>query len=240
MVKEVTTKRGAHTPIVFCAVQDPVNDNIVASEESSGNHITGSAAEPVSKHLEQISLLLSIKPNIKKIALPYNPTAEELMENELIKIEDYLSKKDIQAVRVEIFHTNEIVEKLSQFLDEVDVVLLLRDATIMGGIESIVKLGNKYGVAVFCSDTYAISKGAALAFGGDDAVSGESAAKKALLILEENKKPTEIPITTPNYQYKLYLNKQTMKSQGLADIDPRLLFLIEYGELVDTLNEKIT
>jgi len=55
-----------------------------------------------------------------------------------------------------------------------------------------------------------------------------------LAILEEGKKPAEVPVTIPDYKYRLLLNKRTMFLQGFGDINPNIIFLIENGEVVSS------
>ena len=232
MLCEIANKKHESVPIVFTAVENPVKANIVKSEQHPGGNVTGSAAESISRHLEQLELLLTLKPNIKRVVIPYSSANDLAAEAELERLEGFLRRQNIPFKSVAIGAANEIIAKLSSSIESGDIIFTLRDATVMGAIAAIVKMACQYGASVFCSDLDAIEQGAVIAFGGRDADSGIGAAEKIREILENGKHPSTVPITIPKYRYAMLINKKMLGPQNFV-IDPVKKFLIEHVHLID-------
>lgn len=105
------------------------------------------------------------------------------------------------------------------------MILVLKDNTVVSAIDSLIKLCNQYGITLLATDLDSVDKGAALAFGVKEYDYGVDAAKKAQLILEENKHPSDVP-STPAQNHKIKLNTQVMHKQGLS-LSKITLFLMQ-------------
>lgn len=228
MAKEITTKKQHFAPIVFGAIADPVRLNIVASEEASGTHVTGD--KTATNYPDQLSLLLKLKPDMKKMLLVYDPTQSSGLERDKLEIEKLCVAHNITIKAIEVYKTSEIIQKVTTFLPEVDVVMIFKDNTVVPGIDSLVKLCNRHGVTLFSSDLDSVAQGAALGFGVYEYDFGVSGAEQAYRILEEHKNPAQMPITTTK-NYKLKLNTKNMQEQGLH-INQELLLLIKSIEII--------
>ena len=164
MAKAVSIKRNDFTPIVFCGVKDPVSNNLMESEESSGNHITGvTGVGRDYKH--QIDILLTLKPSIKNVLVVYCPSTTGILEQDKNLIASLLEKHGVSTHTVEIFNTNEIIQKVASSMPGMDALITLRDPMTMGAAETLTKLCNKYKVTFFTCHLDAVNEGAALAYG---------------------------------------------------------------------------
>lgn len=210
---ELTNKKKITTPIVFNAVSDPVNLGIIASTHSSGNNITG--VEEVPDYEDQINKLLTVKPATKNILLVYDPIIKAGIHETWAKdIKKIAASKGITVNLAKVFHTNEIQAKVQPLLTDIDVVMILTDHTTVSGIDSLITLCNRYTITLYASDLNSGDKGAALAYGVTQYDLGIAAANLALQILNDHKKPTDIPIISPQSK-KLKINRTTMEKQGL-------------------------
>lgn len=211
-VKELTAKREKPIPVIFTAVGDPIGLGVIASEQSSGNNTTG-----ISEHQsydEQVDLLMHLKPTIKKALLVYDPMQGKGAKSQK-ELQELLAQRGVELNGVEIYNPNEIQSKVGGLITNVDVVLVQAgDNTVVSGIDALVKLCDRYGVTLLASDLNSGDKGAVLAYGVTEYDFGTEAAKKALLVLEKQKKPTDIP-TTPISKYSLKINAKKLESQGL-------------------------
>jgi putative ABC transport system substrate-binding protein len=115
-------------------------------------------------------------------------------------------------------------------LSGVDVVLVLKDNTIVSALDALVRLCNRYGITLYASDLNSGEKGAALAFGVVEKEFGTQAGKKALTMLEQQQQPQEIPITALN-EFKVTINTTTMHQQNLL-LSPTQLFLLTSTKLL--------
>lgn len=228
IIKELCTKKGKNIPIIFGAVADPVKLGIVKSISKPGGFVTGTIES--SDYKTQLDLLLRLKPGIKSILLPYNPTQGSGLERDKNEIVQLLSKKNISIVPCEAYNINEIQGKIAGLVQNVDAVLILKDNTMVSGIDAIIKQCNLCHKVLMATDLDSGIKGAALSFGVKEAAFGEQAAFLAQQILENKVLPTNLPCIT-SYKNRLKINTKTMHAQGLL-ISNDMLNLIEYARTI--------
>ncbi len=233
MVKEISTKKQLPLPIVFGAVADPVKMNIVASEKSSGNHVTG--AKEGRDIPKQLALLMRLKPNLKRVLLVYNPAEDPQLEKDKQDVERILKNRNITFKALEVYQTNEILSKVKSQLNversaRPEVLLILKDNTMVSSLDALLRLCNRYQITLYASDLDSPDKGAALGFGVPEYSFGIAGAKKARLILEEKQHPSAIPIS-PVSDYRLKINTSALEAQNLI-IDKELLFIIKNGIVI--------
>ena len=152
--------------------------------------------------------------------------------NGLIKkeIEDFLQQKKIALTCVEVFQPSEIYQKTAPFIATTDAVLILKDNTVVSGVNALIKLCNQHHVLLYASDLDSGDKGAGLSFGVHEYDFGVEGALKADLILNKNKKPTDIP-TSRAINMTVKVNATTIHTQGL-DLNPMQLFVMQSGKVI--------
>lgn len=229
LIAELRTKKNIAIPIIFAAVDDPVGIGIANSLELPGKNITGVREEK--NFEEQLSFLLMLKPSVKRMLLVYDPTQGTGLEKYKKQLQDLIAQKGISFQAIEIYQAHEIQQKVTGFLEGTDVVLVLKDNTVVSGIDSLINLCNRFNVTLYASDLNSGDKGAVLAYGIREYDTGVEGAEKARLVLEEYKAAGDIPIT-PVKQYKLQINSRTLKMQGLGSLSQSLLRLIQIGTVI--------
>ena len=206
MTKELFDKKRIATPIVFTCVPDPVGFDI-----APGSRITG--VEEILHIDKALTLLIKSKPSIQSLLLVYNPVDAGAHQSKQ-DVEDFLKKHNISLVAIEIFQTNEIQLKVAPFMEKADAVLVLKDNTVVSGLDILVKLCNRFQIPLMASDLDSPARGAALAYGVYEEDFGIEAGRKALRILKEGVSPETIAIT-PILNFALRVNLQAAKKQGL-------------------------
>ncbi len=227
LMKEVSTKKQITTPIVFGAVNEPVQLDLVKSKESSGNHLTGTTEED--DYPKQISLLFQLKPNIKNLLLVYDSTQGAGKDKAKLEVEKLLQARGVNVKTVEVFNSQEINQKVHGLMDGLDVVMILKDNTVVPAIDALIKLCERYGVTLFSTDLDSVDKGAALGFGVHESSFGIDAAKLAEKILVGKKTPSQLPIIVVD-DYHLKVNSKAIDKQGLK-LDPGFLALLKTVEV---------
>ncbi len=218
LAKEVAQKKKSSIPVVFTAVADPIEQGIIQSCENSGNQLTGIIEEL--RFDEQLDLLLLVKSSVKHVLLVYNPSQAGLIKEAGI-IEQILISKNIKFSKAEVYHSNEMYQKVSGLMSGVDVILVLKDHTAVSALESIVKLCCAYSVTLMASDLDSPARGAVLGFGVLERQFGVQGAHSALEILDRKKRPDQIPCRAAQ-GYKLRMNASMIKSQGLNISDDQI------------------
>lgn len=206
-MKEVACKQQSSMPIIFCAVDDYIKFGL------QGGNVT--AVIDHTNYAEQLNLTLQLKPSIKNILLIYDVSQGSGLEKDTDEIRSILKEKNIHLQTVEINSLNEIQQKVTAFMDTADLVMILKDNTIVSGIDILIKLCQKFQVPLLASDLNSGVKGAVLAYGIYESDCGVQAAEQAQLILEQEFKPDEIALAVVESMV-MKVNREQAAKQGLA------------------------
>lgn len=203
MTMENFDKKLIMTPIVFTAVNEPLGLH--------GDNITG--VRELLNFPEELDALLRFKPDVKNILLVYNP-AEPGLHNDRLQVAKILGEKNIRLTLVEVFQTNELLAKVSPFIEDADALLVLKDNTVVSGLDLLVKLCDKHSVPLMASDLDSPDRGAAFGYGVYEVEFGVQGAKIALKILEEGLSPKDIPVGAAK-EFTLRINENAARKQGI-------------------------
>jgi putative ABC transport system substrate-binding protein len=184
MTAEVFAKKGNPTPIVFSAVNHP--------SDFKGMNITGVKEEV--HFQEEMDAFLEALPALSNVLLVYNPE-EAGLKRDAEELQSIFKKEKIRLDVVEVFHTNELKVKVTPHLREKDALIVLKDNTVVSGLDVLSKMCKEHSIALLASDLDSPGRGATLGYGVYERDFGVEAAKKILLILEEGKNPSDIPVT---------------------------------------------
>ena len=206
-MKELTAKQGNHTPVVFCASDDPVKFNLF------GSNITGVIDH--TNYQRQLDLALQLQPSIKKVILVYDVSQGSGLEKDKDAVQSILQEKNIDFKAIEINGLTEIQQKVTAFMDSADLVMILKDNTIVSGIDTIIKLCQNYHVPLLASDLNSGEKGAVLAYGIHEYDSGTQSALQAKLILETGKQPDQVTVIAVD-KMVMKINRNQAQLQGLT------------------------
>lgn len=202
------TKR---VPIVFSAVTDPVEAQLVSSWEASGTNVTG-----VSDLLEldkQIELIQKIVPNAKKMGMVYNPGEA----NSVVVVEAFkklLPKYGMELVEAAAPRTVDVGSAARSLVGKVDVIYTNTDNNVVSAYEALVKVGNDRKIPLVASDTDSVKRGAVAALGMDYRDLGHQTGRMVVRIIEGEAPGKIKPETSTNLQ--LFLNEAAAKKQGVT------------------------
>ena len=212
MVTEVFAKKRLDIPIVFTCVNDPVGFHIVSSEQSPGGQVTG--VKELLDFKKQLDLALQFKPDIKTMMLVFNPMEPGLAKDHK-EVTAILKERGIKLITVEVFQTNEFMTKVSPFMEQADAMLVLKDNTVVGGLDTLIKLCNQYRIPLIASDLDSPDRGAAFGYGVYEVDFGIEGAKKALQILNQQTAAGDIPVTAVS-KFAFKINREAATCQGIA------------------------
>ncbi len=227
LMKEVSIKKQITTPIVFGAVCEPVQLDLIKDKQSSGNHLTGTTEED--DYQKQIALLFQIKPSIKNLLLVYDPKQGAGKEQAKLTVEKLLQERGVTVTIVEVFTSNEIQQKVHPLMQGLEVVMIFKDNTVVPAVDGLIKLCERYGVTLFTTDLASVDKGAVLGYGVYESSFGTEAAKLATQILVDKKTPSQLPIVVVS-DFHLRVNTKAMEKQGLV-LDQGFLALLKAIEI---------
>jgi len=205
MTTEVFNKKALETPVVFTAVSDP-------SALASGKHVTG--VQQILDFERELDLALQYKPNIRSILLVLNPMEPGIAKDGQ-EVQAILSQRGISLIPIEVFQTNELIGKVSPFIHNADAMIVLKDNTVVSGLDPLIKLCNKAKIPLIASDLDSPDRGAAFGYGVHEKEFGVEAAAMALQILQEKIAAGDIPVRpVSNFTFKV--NRDAAIAQGIA------------------------
>lgn len=224
-------------PVVFADTGDPIKLGLIANAKNSGNNMTGAALLGTSWVNRMVNLIPAMMPKVKKVLIPYDPTqlggALEAYHEVFVQA---FKRNNIEVQSLKLFKSNEVLEKVTPFVtDDVDLILILPDATLVEAADVIIKLGEKHKIPTMSATNISlIEKGMCFAFGYREYDVGVAAANQILRVIDEGMQPNEIPLDPLDTVQRFRVNVDALKSQGILDcVDSNVLYLIENGEFVD-------
>lgn len=202
-------------PILFSAVTDPVQSEVVADWNRVGGNITGTSdAVPTAA---QLQMFKEMDPSIKTIGILYN-TSESNSDIQIAEVKNLAPAEGLEVVTVGITNVNELPQALDSILKKVDALYLISDNTIATSVQLISKTlieNNKISIASFAS---AVDEGILITNGLSYYELGKQTAQMAKEILVDGKDVSEIPVE-PSERTIITVNEKTREALGL---DPTL------------------
>ncbi|MEG0468940.1 ABC transporter substrate binding protein [Amedibacillus sp. YH-ame6] len=208
----VNSTMGKDTPVLFNAVTDPVDAQLVKSMEKPGANITGvSDAAPLEK---QIQLIRDFLPDAKTIGMIYN-IGEPNGKIQVEQVKELAPKYGFTVEEKGISQTSEIATAAQQLADSVDCIYNITDNSVVAATPSITDKANAKNKPVFAAEDGQMESGLL----ASDSISytklGEQAGAMAYDILVNGKKPKDMPVQTAK-DTALYINKEVAKKLGIT------------------------
>lgn len=212
MLAELTTHRNRSLPVVFCGVSDPDKLGIVDSLEHPGHNVTG--VIETQDYNQQLQIIKTLMPTLKRILLVYDPLQSQSLESDKQQIEQFAHQQGIVLETVAVSSATDIATRVPAFIERADVVLMLKDHTVVSSIDSLITLCIRHRKPLYASDLNSADKGAALAYGITEYDSGVEAAQQVLKILDDCASPAQLPVSAVT-NARLKINRALAAQQGL-------------------------
>lgn len=177
----------------------------------------------------RIKVLVAVKPTIKNVLIPL-PNGNSTLHSDVNEIISLFQSYNITPHTVDIHSGPDLLNAIQASSQKVDTVFCLNNTMTTLFNRQIATLCNQYSLTFFSPYKNSIYHGAAVAVSAVNMNLGWHAAHKMLALLEEHKKPEEIPVTniSADHDHIAYFNQNAMRLQGL---DPSTLvgFSMRYG-----------
>jgi putative ABC transport system substrate-binding protein len=212
VAKELTEKMNKPIPVVFTVCTYPVESNLIASLESSGNNLVGTRNYvPFS---EQFYAFERIFPNTRKLAV-VRRKGEPNSTNQLEELKAFLGEQSIKVVDIAAVDLNDIRQQLEANIKSVDAIFSTCDTlTHAGGEEIIAEFSVSYKKPSFACNKGGILKGNLIGNVADFKSIGQLSGEKAALILN-GASPAMLRTESPRGSY-IVINTKTAAALGLA------------------------
>lgn len=180
---------GVEKPILFTAVTDPKNANLVASNEHPGGFITGTSdMNPVA---EQIRLIKECLPFAQKVGICYNQNEQNsLVQAQLATAAAKDAGLDVQTSTCSSAADVDIA--ISTLANSVDAIYIPTDNTLADNMATV--LANSNGTLICAGEVGQVVSGAHVSLSINYFKLGEMTGRMAAQILKGEAVPADIPV----------------------------------------------
>jgi putative ABC transport system substrate-binding protein len=216
-------------PIVFVAVNDPVEQGFVSSLAHPGGNITGFALidfQIVGKWLE---MLKEAVPGVSRVVLMFNPDTSPHYYVYLRSFEAEPRSIAVEVTAAPVRNTAEVEEAIAKLGREPGGGLIVApDAFTVVHHQLLIRLAQQHRLpAVYMYRTY-VAEGALMSYGPDPYDNFRRSASYVDRILK-GAKPADLPVQQPT-KFELAINLKTGKALGLQIPDSLLALADEVIE----------
>ena len=192
-------------PVLFSAVTDPESAKLL------NKNVTGTS-DRLDNVGEQLDLLLKLKPEIKKIAVLYNPSEQNSVV-QVKEIEAKAKEKNLEVMLQGVSSLSELPQATKNALIETDALYLPTDNLVVSGIKLITSEAKSAKKPVISSENSSVEAGALFTMGLDYFELGKRTGEMAIEILK-GKPAEQIPYELSK-KMTLYVNETTATELGL-------------------------
>lgn len=198
-------------PVLFSAVTDPVNSQLVKTMDKVGGNVTGTTdATPMEK---QLGLFQKIDPKIKKVGIIYN-TSELNSEIQVANAKEIGAKLGLEIRAVGVNNINDIPQAVNSMISKVDGFYTITDNIVASAINLISMAANERGMVTVGAEEAHVKGGILLTDGLSYYELGRQTGRMAKEILADGKKPEDMPVETLANTTKV-VNVKTMNNLKL-------------------------
>lgn len=181
-------------PVVFSAVSDPVDAQLVDSLDAPGGNLTGTSDYLDTNSI--MNLIFAVNPDVKKVGLLYD-VGQDSSKTPIAHAKEYLQSKNIEVVERTGTNAAEVAQAAQALVsDGVDAVFTPTDNTIMKAYLGIYEIFAQAKIPHYTgADSFALN-GAFLGYGVDYANLGRETADMVADILLNGADPAKTPVKT--------------------------------------------
>lgn len=169
------------TPIVFCAVSDPVEAKLVQSLDAPANNCTGTA--DAFDIAGQVALIKQLQPEIKNLGVLYTDSEANSI-SQLRTLQAECDAAGINLIAQGIHEAAELAEAASVLIPKVDAITNLTDNNVVDNMLVFLSQAEEAGVPVYGSEIEQVKKGCLASASLDYVALGEKTGEMAVDILK--------------------------------------------------------
>lgn len=182
-------------PILFTAVTDAVEAELVESNEKPGSNITGTSdAVPAEALQGQFDLIKELVPDAKKVGIVY--ASGEV--NSEVQVKDATKVADGMGLEIEtqtVTTANDIAQA-TEALGDVDAIYVPTDNMVVTGLSALIQVAEEKKIPVIAAEAGTVQSGAIATFGIDYKALGKQTGEMAVKIIKDGADPADMSVET--------------------------------------------
>ena len=213
-------------PVLFSAVTDPVEAEIVADWDNVGGNVTGTS--DMAPTAEQLGMFKELDPSIETIGVLYN-TSEANSKAQLEEVERLAPNAGLEVKAVGVNNINDIAQAIDSLLAKVDALYVLSDNLVASSVELVTHKLIENNMISVCAEESQVGGGILITNGLSYYELGKQTAQMAKEILVDKVAVSDIPVGTAEKTI-VTVNEKTMKALGLDENLPLLKDAVRVGK----------
>ncbi|MCK9218353.1 MAG: ABC transporter substrate-binding protein [Firmicutes bacterium] len=198
-------------PIIFSAVTDPVEAELVETMENPGGNVTGTSdLTPMDR---QLKIFKDLDNNIKKVGIVFN-TSEPNSQVQVEMAKNIAPTLGLEIVEVGISNINDIPQALDSIIKKVDGIYTITDNMVASAISIVAEKAIANNMITVGAEDSHVKGGILITDGISYYELGKQSAGMAKAILADGKNPASIPSATSENTEKAF-NEETLIALGL-------------------------
>lgn len=197
--------------MLFTAVTDPVEAQLVDSLETPGGNATGTS--DITPIADQFDLLEQLVPEATKIGIIY-ASGEVNSQVQVDNAKEEAAARDMEIVTQTVTNVTEIPQAV-EAIGDVDAFYVPTDNMVVSGISALVQAAESNGIPVIAAEAGSVEGGAAATIGIDYFELGRQTGEMAIQILEEGADPATMPVETAT-EFTYVVNEEAAQCQGVT------------------------
>lgn len=200
-------------PILFSAVTDPVQSEIVDDWEDVGGNISGTSDKAPTE--SQLEMFRQLDPSIEAIGIIYSLN-ESNSEIQIAEVEELAPGLDLEVVKMGVTNISEVSQTLDSLLNRVDAIYILSDNLIASSVELVSSKLIEHNMVSVSAEEGQVNGGILITNGLNYYELGKKTAQMAKEILVDGKDVSTIPVALAD-ETVTTVNKNTMEALGLDE-----------------------
>ena len=197
-------------PIIFAAVTDPVDAQLVDSLEVPGGNVSGTSDEVSAEAI--MNLANEITPGFKTIGALYS-AGEDNSDSVIKGLKEYAAANGYEVVESTVTNTSEVQQAAQYLADKADVVYSPIDNTVASAMAVASEIFNNAKVPFYVSADSMVQDGGLATYGIDYTVLGKETAKMVAQVLG-GADVSAMPVVKIS-DMNVYVNTKTAEAIGV-------------------------
>jgi putative ABC transport system substrate-binding protein len=202
-------------PIVFAIVTEPVAQGIVESLARPGGNLTGFTYLEPAVGAKWLELLMQIAPQLKHVALMFNPASSPYSQLFFQSIETATSRFAVEAVMAPVHDVNEVEQLIAMLGSKPGSgMIVAAEGFNFANRKLIIELNARYRLPAIYPDFDSASNGGLIQYSFDFVAQYGGPIVSYVDRILRGTKPADLPVQQPT-KFTLAINSKTAATLGL-------------------------
>lgn len=179
-VSAFTATENTDIPVIFCAVSDPVQANLVDSNEAPGDTCTGTS--DVLDLAAQLALIRAMQPDVQKIGVLYTTSEPNSLSN-LAVFRTLCEQNSIELIAKGVQSAAEIPAAAADLAAQVDCINNFTDNNVVNNLSVVLTAAENNNIPVYGSEVEQVKNGCLAAVSIDYVALGKVTGDMAIEVL---------------------------------------------------------